>query len=104
MMLKNLAWTTGALLLGLTALNARPSAQGPKAPSDVPTFTKDVAPVLYKNCTTCHRKGEIGPMPLLSYEEARPYAKAIRDEVSDGSMPPWHADPAHGKFQNDRSL
>src|SRR6185295_11994405 len=93
-----------AVLIGFTTLNARPAAQGPKAPADVPTFTKDVAPILYKNCTTCHRKGEIGPMPLLTYDEARPYAKSIRDEVSDGAMPPWHADPAHGKFQNDRSL
>ena len=72
--------------------------------SDVPTFSKDVAPILYKNCTSCHRAGEIGPMPLVTYEDARPWAKAIRDEVSDGHMPPWHADPKHGKFVNDRSL
>ena len=70
----------------------------------VPTFTKDVAPILYKNCASCHRPGEIGPMPLISYEDARPWAKAIRDEVSEGHMPPWHADPKHGRFQNDRSL
>ena len=75
-----------------------------KAETDVPTFAKDVAPILYKNCTSCHRPGEIGPMPLISYEDARPWAKAIRDEVSEGHMPPWHADPTHGKFLNDRSL
>ena len=43
-------------------------------------------------------------MSLLTYDEARPWAKSIRDEVSDGTMPPWHADPKHGKFANDRSL
>ena len=59
-----------------------------------PTFTKDVAPILYKNCTNCHRGGEIGPMPLVSYKDARPYAKAIATRVQNGTMPPWHADPA----------
>ena len=75
-----------------------------KPANDVPTFSKDVAPILYKNCATCHRPGEIAPMSLLTYAEARPWAKSIRDEVSDGTMPPWHADPKHGKFANDRSL
>jgi len=70
----------------------------------VPTFSKDVAPILYKNCVGCHRPGEIGPMSLLTYDDARPHAKAIRDEVGDGNMPPWHADPKYGKFANDRSL
>ena len=69
-----------------------------------PTFTKDVAPVLYKHCTSCHRAGEIAPMSLLTYEEARPWARAIRERVTNGTMPPWHADPAHGKWQNDRRL
>jgi hypothetical protein len=70
----------------------------------IPTFSKDVAPILYKNCVGCHRPGEIGPMSLLSYDDVRPHAKAIRDEVGDGNMPPWHADPKYGKFANDRSL
>jgi hypothetical protein len=89
-----------AALLGAAAPDqyASPNTAG------VPTFAKDVAPILYKNCATCHRPGEIAPMSLLTYKDARPYAKAIRDEVSDGTMPPWHADPAHGKFRNDRSL
>ena len=68
------------------------------------TFTKDVAPILYKNCTGCHRPGEIGPMSLLTYDDVRPRAKDIRDKVGDGVMPPWHADKTHGKFANDRSL
>lgn len=70
----------------------------------VPTFSKDVAPILYTNCVGCHRPGEIGPMSLISYKDVRPWAKSIRDEIDDGTMPPWHADPKHGKFANDRSL
>ena len=69
-----------------------------------PTFTKDVAPILYKSCVTCHRSGEIGPMPLVSYQDARPWAKAIKHQVSTRVMPPWGADPQHGRFKNDRSL
>jgi hypothetical protein len=69
-----------------------------------PTFSKDVAPILYRECTSCHRPGEIAPMSLLSYAEARPYARAIATQVSRGTMPPWHADPAHGEFKNARRL
>src|SRR3954469_12775083 len=69
-----------------------------------PTFSKDVAPILYQNCTSCHRAGEIGPMPLVSYSDARPWAKSIATHVADGTMPPWHADPSHGTFLNDRRL
>ena len=75
------------------------------ANAQTPTFSKDVAPILYKNCSNCHRPGEIGPMPLLSYKDARPYARAIATHVRNGTMPPWHADdPTHKKFSNDRSL
>jgi hypothetical protein len=68
------------------------------------TFTQDVLPVLQKNCQTCHHPGEIGPMPLLTYEQVRPWAKAIRDAVLQHKMPPWHADARFGHFANDRSL
>jgi hypothetical protein len=69
-----------------------------------PTFSKDVAPILYKNCVNCHRPGEIGPMSLLTYEETRPYAKAIANAVTNRTMPPWHADAPAGTFHNERSL
>ena len=72
--------------------------------AEVPTFTKDVAPILYKNCTCCHRPGEIAPMSLLTYEDARPYARAIFEEVRDGHMPPWHAEAPDGTFTNERRL
>src|SRR5579862_5735662 len=70
----------------------------------VPTFSKDVAPIFYKSCTNCHRPGEIAPMSLLTYRDARPWASSIRQRVGSGVMPPWHADPAHGTFLNDRRL
>jgi hypothetical protein len=69
-----------------------------------PTFSKDVAPILFEHCATCHRAGEIGPMPLLTYAQARPWAKAIRSEVARARMPPWHATQPHGIFLNDRRL
>ena len=56
------------------------------------TFSKDVAPILFKHCVSCHRPGEIAPMSLLTYEQARPYAKAIATAVTNRTMPPWHAD------------
>ena len=67
-------------------------------------FSHDIAPLLEKHCQECHRPGEIGPMPLLNYQQVRPWAKAIRAAVLQRVMPPWHADPHFGKFANDRSL
>ncbi len=84
------------------AVSAMAVSVAAQAPS--PTFTKDVAPILYKNCTNCHRPGEIAPMSLLTYADARPWVRSIATRVSTGSMPPWHADPAHGEFANDRRL
>lgn len=60
------------------------------------TYTKHVAPILNQHCAECHRPGEVAPMSLISYEEVRPWAKAIRTEVSERRMPPWHADPIEG--------
>ncbi|MFN0122660.1 MAG: thiol-disulfide isomerase [Blastocatellia bacterium] len=83
------------LFFGLGSARPKPAAV---------TFTKDIAPILYKNCTECHRTGEIAPMSLLSYQETRPWAKSIRERVTDGSMPPWSADPKHGEWANDPRL
>ena len=69
-----------------------------------PTFYKDVLPILQNRCQECHRPGEIGPMPLLTYQQARPWAAAIKESVLLRKMPPWFADPHYGKFANDRSL
>jgi hypothetical protein len=68
------------------------------------TFTRDVAPIFFKRCADCHRPGEAAPMSLLTYQEARPWARSIRDKVVRREMPPWHADPRTGSFANDRRL
>jgi len=68
------------------------------------TFTKDVAPILYAKCATCHHPGEAAPMSLLNYKEVRPWAKSIREKVVSREMPPWYADPNHGEFLNDSRL
>lgn len=68
------------------------------------TFNKDVLPILQKNCQTCHRPGQAGPMALLTYEGTRPWAKAIKEAVVSRKMPPWFAEPGVGHFLNDRSL
>src|SRR5262245_50834293 len=69
-----------------------------------PTFTKDIAPIFYSSCVSCHRAGEVAPMSLLSYEDVRPWAKSIRLKVANREMPPWGADPRFGTFKDDRSL
>lgn len=68
------------------------------------TFHKDIEPILQNRCQTCHRPGEVAPMSLLTYQEVRPWARAIRTAVLTGKMPPWFADPHYGKFSNDLSL
>jgi hypothetical protein len=73
------------------------------APAEV-TYHKDVLPILQKHCQGCHRPGEAAPMPLLTYKDTRPMAAAIRQAVLLRKMPPWHADPSHGQFVNERRL
>src|SRR6267143_2451013 len=68
------------------------------------TFTKDVLPILQQNCQSCHRPGQVAPMSLISYQETRPWARAIKNAVTLRKMPPWFADPNYGHFTNDRSL
>ncbi|HEY6389650.1 MAG TPA: hypothetical protein VIX89_00135 [Bryobacteraceae bacterium] len=77
------------------------AAESGKAPV---TYAKDVAPILYKNCANCHRPGELAPMSLLTYQDARPWAKSIKEAVVARKMPPWLADPNVGHFANDRRL
>jgi hypothetical protein len=74
------------------------------AAGETVTFHKDVLPVLQARCQECHRTGRDRPMSLMSYAEARPWAKSIKAAVVSKKMPPWFADPATGHFQNDRSL
>jgi hypothetical protein len=70
------------------------------------TFTKDIAPIFQEKCQDCHRKGTVAPMSLITYEEARPWAKSIKQRVVTKNMPPWHIDQTVGiqTFKNDMSL
>ncbi|HET9533569.1 MAG TPA: cytochrome c [Blastocatellia bacterium] len=92
----------GLILAGVFLLQDATSADKPA--SSAVTFTKDVAPVLYKNCVVCHRAGEAAPMSLVSYKEARPWARSIKEVILERRMPPWYADPRHTEFSNDRRL
>jgi len=101
--MNNHFWKVATLIAGLCATFAiGVAAKGP-AGSTV-TFTKDVAPIFYARCVECHRPGEIAPMSLLTYKDARPWARAIKEKVVERSMPPWLADPKYGHFENDRRL
>jgi peroxiredoxin len=82
----------------LIARARKPSADGKV------TFTKHIAPLLQEHCQECHRPGQVGPMALLTYEDAHAWSEMIREVVAKRRMPPWHADPRHGQFRNDRSL
>src|SRR5690242_19418814 len=79
-------------------------AQPTVIPSTTPTFYRDVLPILQQHCQRCHREGEIGPMPLVSYQQSRHWAGEIRQKVRMKQMPPWFADPAYGRFSDDPSL
>ncbi len=76
------------------------------APGDLKavTFTKDVQPIFQRACVQCHRPGSAAPMPLLTYEEARPWARSIKDRIVKRQMPPWHLDRSIGEYLDDPSL
>jgi hypothetical protein len=78
-------------------------AAKPKTDATV-TYARHVSRIMQNHCQECHRPGQVGPMALLTYDDASAWAAMIREVVTDGRMPPWHADPRHGKFANDRSL
>lgn len=81
------------------------SARAPQNPStSAPTFNRHVAPILFANCATCHRPDGIAPMSLLTFDEARTWAQAIKARVRERAMPPWFADPQFGRFKNSRAL
>lgn len=95
----------GAGFAGLPA--EAPEKAAPPAPPEAPaspTYNKDVAPIFQRACQSCHHPGTVAPMSLMTYDEARPWAKSIREVVGKGTMPPWHADAAVGHFKNDRRL
>jgi hypothetical protein len=84
-----------AAAMAVAALNAQ---------TPTTTFHKDVEAILQRNCQTCHRPGQVAPMSFLTYQDARPWARAMKTAVMSGKMPPWFADPHYGPSLNDRSL
>jgi hypothetical protein len=78
-------------------------APQPKADARV-TYTKHVAPIIQNRCQECHRPGQIGPMPLLTYDDVSSWSEMIHEVVREKRMPPWHAAPGHLIFKNDRAL
>ena len=103
-----LPWTPGlvtavAFAFGVATL----PAAGPDAASAVPanpTFTKDVQPIFQKSCEICHRPGQMAPFSLQTYEDARPWARSIKQKVESRYMPPWHLDVTIGEYSPDPSL
>src|SRR6202040_2324852 len=94
--------TTLSLFIALVGFTtAAAAADAPQV-----TFTKDVAPIFQEHCQTCHHMGTVAPMSLVKYEEARPWARAIKQRVSAREMPPWFIDRNVGvqHFNNDESL
>src|SRR5882672_6104528 len=96
--------------LAVGALYAATSAQQSAAPASV-TFTRDIAPILQKSCQNCHRPGAIAPMSLITYQDARPWARTIKNKTSRPAddperMPPWFVEKNVGiqRFKDDPTL
>jgi mono/diheme cytochrome c family protein len=90
------ALTTAFILFGAVSASAQTEV----------TFTRDVESILQRSCQGCHRPGQMGPMSLVTYEDVRPWARAVREKVVERVMPPWHLDKTVGirQFENDTSL
>ncbi|MFP6584694.1 MAG: hypothetical protein VCD00_19325 [Candidatus Hydrogenedentota bacterium] len=91
-----------SLVIGLLVAHIQPAALA--APSDSITYYRDVAPIFEAHCVTCHRANEVAPMSLMEYDQVRPWAKSIKEQVSKKIMPPFHADGPIGRYENDLRL
>lgn len=105
-----LRFLAAIILLGGLCLNAQGQEKKPPTraeaislPAQV-NFSEHIAPIIFNNCASCHRPGEIGPFPLLSYKDVRKRGKLIHEVTDKRSMPPWHPAPGHGEFLNERRL
>ena len=96
---------TAAAFAGVVVGGTAAAGESGAGAGAAPTFARDVAPILYENCVTCHRPNNIAPMALIEYAEVRPWARSIKDVVVSREMPPWPADPRNSmKFRNERYL
>src|SRR5436305_7212381 len=98
------------MFVRMLSLGAALALAAPAVAADTPskpvTFAKDVAPIFQAKCQECHQPNSIAPMSLITYQDARPWARSIKERVATRQMPPWHIDPSVGvqKFKNDMSL
>src|SRR5881296_2474879 len=92
--------------LALVVVIAYPQFSNAQSANTAITFTKDIAPIFQEKCEACHRPDSMAPMSLMTFAEARPWARSIKARVTDRQMPPWQIDRTVGiqKFKNDRSL
>ena len=97
-----------SIALFTVVMLAAPAGLGAQEPASqaAPTFTRDVAPILQRSCQRCHRPNSMAPMSLVSYEDARPWARSVKQRVVQREMPPWHIDRTVGiqQFKEDPSL
>src|SRR5439155_26317969 len=96
-MTRTMVGSLGAVSTVIVALAFSPTAVRAKTP---PTFNQDVAPIIFKHCTECHRPNQFAPMSLLPYQDVRPRAKAIKAKAHARVLPRAFADPRFGKFAN----
>jgi hypothetical protein len=93
-----------ALLIVLGARHPQALDAAPRIVHDTLTFAANVAPILYKNCVSCHRPGGIGPFSMLDFDTVQGRLKDLADVLREGKMPPWHAVAPPGTFRNERRL
>jgi hypothetical protein len=91
------------LVCGIVAVTSVVSAQ-PAVDAAAPTFTRDLAPVVFQHCSPCHRPGAVGPFPLLTFDDVRSRARQVVQAVTRRTMPPWKATTGVGEFEGDRRL
>ena len=99
-----IAATALAVSCSAAGLGVPAAAAAEDGDAGAPVFSRDVAPILMRHCVACHRPGQVAPMSLLTYQEARPWARSIRRVVASGEMPPWFANPEYGAWANDARL
>ena len=98
------AIAAAGLVVAFGASRPAPLDATPRVAAESLTFAADVAPILYKNCVTCHRPGGIGPFSMLNFDTVTGRLKDIKDVLTEGKMPPWHAVAPAGTFRNERRL
>ena len=105
--LRPMFWSSVVSAVAIVGAVAVPGSERVRADAPAaPTFTKDIAPIFQQKCDTCHRPSGMGPMSLETYQDARPWVRAIAQKVETRQMPPWNIDKTVGiqRFKNDRSL